>query len=127
MPASNYPVTLIGTYQTFVVPVSFETNEVGAFSLPALPYRSKPISVKSVVTKTVAGSNDGTIVLAKAGTSLATVTVAASAAIGDEDAAPSVTESAFETTDQYKFTTAKSTAGGRALAILTVEVLPSHA
>jgi hypothetical protein len=126
MPSANYPVTRIGQYETHHIPVSFETNEVGAFSLPALGYRTKPVGFASVVCKTVAGSNDGTIKLHKVSTELASITVAASAAIGDEDSDTSITEAVFEATDQYKLTTAKSTAGGRAIVALTVEILPSH-
>lgn len=126
MPASNYPVSRIGQYETHIVPVSFETNEVGTFSLPALGYRTKPVGFKSAVNKTVAGSDDGTIDLKKSSTSYAQITVAASAAIGDEDEDTSITDVVFEADEQYKFTTAKSTAGGRCLAYLTVEILPSH-
>lgn len=126
MPSPNYPLTRIGQYETIYVPVSFETNEVGSFSLPALGYRSKPVGFASVVNKTVAGSNDGTIKLLKESTELASITVAASSAIGDEDADTSITDTVFEADDQYKITTAKSTAGGRCIVALTVEILPSH-
>ncbi len=122
----NYPLTRIGQRELHIVPVSFETNEVGSFSMPALGYRTKPISFKSAVTKTVAGSDAGTIKLFKAATEIASIDVAASAAIGDEDADTSITDTVFEETDQYKFTTAKSTAGGRLMAYLEVEILPSH-
>jgi hypothetical protein len=125
----HYPVNRIGQYETHIVPVSFETNEAGTVKLPALGYRTKPVSLDTTANKTLAGSDNGTVVLKKdnTGDALATVTIAASAAVGDEDAAPSVTETPFEADEQYSFTTAKSTAGGRALAFLTVEVLPSHA
>jgi len=126
MPAPSYPLTRIGQYETHLIPVSFETNEVGTFSIPALGYRTKPVGFASVVNKTVAGSNDGTIKLYKASTELASITVAASAAIGDEDSDTSITDTVYEATDQYKLTTAKSTAGGRCIVALTVEILPSH-
>ncbi len=120
----NYPYNEIGQRKLLIVPVSFEANETGTFKLPTLPFRSKIVSAKSAVTKTVAGSNDGTIAIKKGSTTYATITVAASAAIGDEDAATSPTETAFATNEQYVITTAKSTSGGRALLYLTVEVLP---
>ncbi len=126
MPSETYPLADVGTHRTFIVPVSFETNEVGSVLLPALGYRSKPVSFKSCVTKTVAGTDTGTIKLLKSATELASIDVAASSAVADEDADTSVTDTVFEATDQYKITTAKATAGGRALAYLTVEVLPSH-
>lgn len=126
MPSPNYPLTRVGQYETHFVPVSFESNEVGTFSLPALGYRTKPVSFSSVVNKTVAGSNDATIKLFKASTELASITVASSSAIGDEDSDTTIVDTVFEATDQYKLTTDKSTAGGRAIVALTVEILPSH-
>ena len=123
---SEYPVPLIGSIIPLQCMVSFETNEVGTFSFPLMPFRFKLNRVDSVVTKTVAGSNDGTITLKKASTTYAEVTVAASAAIGDEDADTTVTETAFELTEQLKVVTAKSTAGGRCLLTVFVEVLPTH-
>ena len=126
MPSENYPLTDVGTYRTLIIPVSFEANEVGSILLPALGYRSKPVAFSSCVTKTVAGSDAGTIKLLKSATELANIDVAASAALADEDSDTSVTGTVFEATEQYKITTDKSTAGGRALAYLTIEVLPSH-
>lgn len=122
----KYPFNQIGQYRTFHIPVSFETNEVGTFSLPALGYRTKPVGFESVVTKTVSGSDDGTIKLYKASTELASITVAASSAIGDQDADSSIVDAVFEASDQYKLTTAKSTVGGRGVVALTVEILPSR-
>ncbi len=122
----HYPINRIGQREVIRVPISFETNEVGAFELSLLPYRCKLVSVKSVVTKTVAGSNDATIDVKKGSTSYAQVTVAASAAIGDEDEDTSITDTPFELDEQIKIETAKSTAGGRGILFLEVEILPSH-
>lgn len=127
MPASTYPVPLIGSEQVIFVPFSFEANEVGTISLPALPYRCKLKSAKSVLQKAAGGSDAGTIVVKNGDTTLATVTVALSSAIGDEDVAPSVDSSvAFDLGEQIKLVTAKTTAGGKGILCLTVEVLPSH-
>lgn len=126
MPAATYPVTAIGSEIMIPVLVSFETNEVGSFKLPLLPYRYRLTKIKSAVVKTVAGSNDGTIDVKKGATSYGQITVAASAAIGDEDADTSVTQTAFELDEQMTITTAKSTAGGRCMLYIFVEVLPSH-
>lgn len=123
----NYPLPLIGSEQVIYVQVSFETNEVGTFDVPNPGYRFKVKNAKSVVTKTVAGSNDGTITLKKSDTTLGTLTVAASSAVGDEDSYTSSAEADFEVTDELKITTAKSTAGGQCLLAVTLEVLPSHA
>lgn len=127
MPSETYPVTLIGSNQLIPVPVSFETNEKGEFKLPTLPYRCKVTSAKSAMTKAAGASDDATITIKKSSTTVATITIAASAAIGEEDTAPSVTETVFETSDQISITPAKTTAGGRGMLYLTVEVLPSHA
>jgi hypothetical protein len=126
MPSASYPVPLIGSYQMIPVPFSLETSEKGAFNLATLPYRCKVISAKTAMTKAAAASDEATITIKKSSTTVATVTIAASAAIGEEDTAPSVTGTVFETTDQISITLAKSTAGGRGMLYLTVEVLPSH-
>jgi len=127
MSRENYPIPLIGSRLPLHVPVSFETDEVGTFKLPALGYRVRVVgTAKSVVTKTVAGSNSGTITVKNGATTVATITVAASSALGDEDSA-SVTETVFEADEQITLTTAKVTAGGRAHVTLTVEILPPHA
>lgn len=123
----NYPVGQIGHRQVIPVPVSYESSETGTFKLPALPFRSKLISAKHSVTKALAATNAGTAVIKKGSTTIATVTVDTSAAIGDEDAAPSVAEVIVDTDEQYTVTTAKGNAGGKGILFLTVEVLPSHA
>lgn len=127
MPAASYPVPLIGSYQMLMVPFSFDTNEQGTYKLATLPYRCKLVSVDTVLYKAAGASDSGTVVIKHGSDTLATVTVAASSAIGDEDSAPSVTETAFELDEQISITTAKSTAGGKGILALTVEVLPSHA
>lgn len=127
MPSPSYPIPIVGSYQVLIVPFSFETGEVGAYALKALPYRCRLISVDTVLYKAAGASNDGTVTIKKSSTTYATVTVAASSAIGDEDSAPSVTDTPFETTEQISITTAKSTAGGKGVLMLTLEVLPSHA
>ncbi len=126
MPDKNYPIPLIGTEQTIHVPVSFETGELGEIPLPKLPYRVKLKRVDHVVTKALAGTDAGTITVKKGATTLATVTVALSAAFGEEDVDANPTGTPFETTDQIRIATAKTTAGGKGLLALTLEILPSH-
>ena len=126
MPSEHYPVPLIGSYQFITIPFSLETSEKGEFKLATLPFRCKVISAKTVMTKAAAASDEATVTIKKSSTTVATVTIAASAAIGEEDTAPSVTGTKFETTDQISITPAKTTAGGRGMLYLTVEVLPSH-
>lgn len=122
----KYPLTKVGTYEMLTVPFSFETDEKGLFKLALLPYRCKLISAKTAMTKAAAASDNGTITVKNGSTTVATVTVAASAAIGEEDSAPTVTEDVFELDDQISITPAKTTAGGKGMLYLTVEVLPSH-
>ena len=127
MPAETYPVALIGTEQIFFIPFSFEASEKGTIALGTLPFRCKVKSIKSVLHKAAAASDDGTIAIKKSSTTIGTVTVALSSAIGEEDAAPSVDSSvSFEVTDQITMVTTKTTAGGKGILSLTVEVLPSH-
>lgn len=126
MPSAGYSVPLIGSYQVLTVPFSFETSEVGTYPLVSLPYRCRLISADTVLYKAAAASDDGTVLIKKSSTTYATVTVAASSAIGAEDTAPTVTDTPFETSEQISITTAKSTAGGKGVLMLTVEVLPSH-
>lgn len=127
MPSSTYPVPLIGSEQILHIPFSFEANEKGTIALATMPYRFKVKSIKTVMQKAAGASDSGTVDIKNGSTTIGTVTVAASAAIGDEDAAPSVDESTeFELDDQITMVTTKSTAGGFGILSLTVEVLPSH-
>ncbi len=127
MPASTYPVPLIGSEQIIFLPFSFEANEKGTIALGTLPYRCKIKSAKTVMQKAAGASDTGTVDIKKGSTTIATVTVGISAAIGDEDVAPSVNESvSFDTDEQITIVTTKSTAGGFGILSLTVEVLPSH-
>lgn len=123
---ANYPVALIGSYQVLHIPVSFETNGLGDLLLPTLPYRCTPRVLETVVVEDVEATDDATVTLKKSSTTLATATIAGGAQIGENDSDTTVTEEVFEETDQIKLTLAKTTAGGRALVALTVEVLPSH-
>lgn len=126
MPKDTYPVPLIGSELMLPVHFSLESGEKGTYKLKTLPYRCKLKSVDTVLFKAAAASDDGTVVIKNGSTTLATVTIAASSAIGDEDSAPTVTDTAFNLGDQISITTAKTTAGGKGILMLTVEVLPSH-
>src|SRR5258708_5577905 len=102
----NYPKPLIGCYVEMLVPVSFESGkQVTALKLPTKSYRYKVISLKSVVTKAIAASDDASITIKKGSTTIGTVTLPLSSALGTEASASSVTETQFETTDQLLLTT----------------------
>jgi len=127
MPARSYPLTAIGTEKMIPVPVSFETNGLGTLKLPTMPYRYKCKSLKSVVKEDIAATDAATITVKNGATTIGTITIAASAQIGDEDSAPTVdSDVVIETTEQLSLVMAKTTAGGRAVVYLTVQVLPSH-
>ena len=126
MPDENYPIPLIGTEHVIHLPVSFETGELGEIPLPKLPYRVKLKRVDHVVTKALAATSAGTVTVKKGATTLATVTVAASAAIAVENADANPTGTPFETSDQIRIATAKANAGGKGLLAITLEILPSH-
>ena len=122
----TYPVHKIGTREMIAVPFSFETGEVGEFKLDTLPYRCKVVAFQSVLLKAAGSTNAGTIKLKKSTTELAEISIAADSAYGVEDEDTSITDHYFDTTDQISLTTAKSTAGGKGIVYLTVEVLPTH-
>lgn len=126
MPSESYPIPLIGTEHQILLPVSFETGEQGEIALPPLPFRARLKSASHVVTKALEDTDAGTVTVKKGASTLATVTVATSAAIGDEDSDSAPTETAFETNEQIRIATAKTTAGGKGLLTLTLEILPSH-
>ncbi len=129
MPAKTYPVALIGSELTIgPFPVSYETGEVlTANKLAALPYRCVLKAIHTTVAKAIAGSNDGTLTVKKSSTTLGSVTHTASDALDVERDSSNVDSTVpIEVTDQITITSAKSTAGGRVLCTLTVEVLPSH-
>jgi hypothetical protein len=121
----HYPLSSIG--KRFVIPVhvSFESGEQWtALDLPVLPYRFSIISAKAVVTKAVAGTDNGTMLVKKGSTTLATLTFTASSAI-NAAISGTVSTNTFEQADQIRLTSAKTTAGGKAIVFLTVEVLPA--
>ena len=122
---ATYPLDLIGDQITLgMIPFSFETGETWtALDLPVLPYRYQIVKAVAVATKAVAATDSGTVTLKKGATTLATLTFSASAAINTA-ATGTVANNAFELTDQIRLATAKTTAGGKGLLLLTVQVLP---
>lgn len=103
------------------VPLSFESGEQGAFTI-AIPWKCKLKSARAVVTKALAGTDAGAITISKGTSDLATITLAASSAIGTTDTASLNTD--FDEGGEIKLTTAKTTAGGKVLLGLVVEILP---
>lgn len=103
------------TYEVITIPVSFEANEVGDVKV-LIPYPCSVTNTYSSVSKTVAGTDDGTIVFKNnAGTTMtgATITVAASSAVGTADTGLATANNTFTAGQVMTLTTAKTTAGGR--------------
>lgn len=106
---------------TVTVPVSFETNEVG----DAITWFDSPVTVsglRSCVTKTLAGTDSGTITAKNnAGSAMASgvLTHAASAAVGNTQTATPTTNNTFVAGDKLTLTAAKTTAGGRAFVTVS--------
>lgn len=123
---TSYEKWAIGSLKVITLPVSFETGEVGTLDLPALPYRFRVNDVKVGVTKALAGSDAGTVTVGKGATVYSTATIPLSSALNAQASGTAPTTTAFELTDKLRVISAKTTAGGKALVTLFLEVLPSH-
>lgn len=102
-------------YEVMTIPVSFEANEVGDIKV-LMPYACSVTNTYSSVSKTVAATDDGTIVFKNnAGTTMtgATITVAASSAVGTADTGLATANNTFTAGEVMTLTTTKATAGGR--------------
>lgn len=108
------------------VPVSFETNEQGSIYTPTLPY-PRLLQAESYVGKDLAAVDDGTITVKDHnGDTMGTITVAASAVVGDDDTMiPVAAKLTLPKEAWMEVVAAKTTAGGRAVVFLTLQPLPS--
>jgi len=100
-------------------PMSFET--AGVMNLKVyFPYKVTINKIRSIVTKALADTDVGTITCGNAtGPSTGgVVTVALSAALGEEDVATPTTNNVVAADSYYYLTTAKTTAGGEVLVSL---------
>lgn len=123
---TSYPVRDVGSIKVITLPVSFETGEVGTLDLPSLPYRFRVNNVYLGVTKAIAASDAATVTIGKGATVLSTATLALSSALNAQATGTAPTQTVFELTDAIRVISAKTTAGGKALVTLFLEVLPSH-
>lgn len=103
------------------VPHSFESGEQGDINI-YLPWRAKLFRVRSTVVKAIAGTDNGTITVKTGTTTITTITHNASEAYGTEKSA-SVNQDFLENS-AITLTSAKTTAGGKVLVSLEVEILP---
>lgn len=100
------------------VPMSFETNLLTATRI-YFPYKVQINKIRSIVTKAVAATDDGTITGANAtGSSTAVVTVAASSALNTEDTATITDNNVVAADSYYSLTSAKTTKGGTVLCTI---------
>jgi len=125
---STYPLCLEGT-QLPLGPYlcSFETGEVGALWSVKMPFRCNIKVAHAVVQKTIAATDDGTVTISdESGNTICTITAAKDLGAGSEASASVFhDEYTIEEGKQIKFLSTKSTAGGRVLVELLVQVLPS--
>lgn len=107
------------TKDIVTVPVSFESNEVGATKI-YFPFAVTINKIRGTVNKVIAGTDDGTIQGANStGDSDSGLLTAASAdAVGVDYSASPTTNNTVAADSYYKLTSAKSTAGGRVLSTL---------
>ncbi len=110
---------LLNRTHILVVPVSFETGEQGAAKV-YFPSSVTVTKVRTTVTKALAGTDAGTVTGANAtGASTGGQTShAASAAIGNEQSATPTTNNTVDAGSFYQLTSAKTTAGGKALVTI---------
>lgn len=105
--------------EVMAFPMSFETGEQMTLKV-YFPYKVTINKIRSIVTKALAGTDDGTITCGNS-TGASTggvVTVATSAALADEDSATPSDNNVVLADGYYYLTTAKSTAGGKVLVTL---------
>ena len=106
--------------EVITIPVSFETGEQSINSF-TIPYDCTMSSIRYIVTKAIAATDDATIssTIGGVSTSPATITIAASTVI-DTSAVTAYSLASVSAGDIINMTSAKTTAGGKALIALTL-------
>ena len=101
------------------IPLSFETNELTATKV-YFPVAVTITKIRSIVMLALAATNAGTITGANSvgDSTNGVVTVAAEAALNEEDSAIPTTNKAVAKDSYYMLTTAKANAGGKVLVTL---------
>lgn len=106
------------------VPMSFETGELGAYRV-YFPFKVQITAIKSGIVKAMADTDNGTITGANA-TGASTggvITHDAEDAIGVREVATPTTNVTVEADSYYQLTSAKVTAGGKAIVTLEYKSL----
>jgi len=101
------------------VPLSFETNEVGATKV-YFPFAVTINKIRGTVNKVIEATDDGTIQGANStgDSDSGLLTAASSDVVGVEYSASPTTNNTVVADSYYKLTSAKSTAGGRVISTL---------
>ena len=106
--------------EILTVPVSFETGEIGGYKIE-MPYPGTIVKISAYVTKLIEATNDGSITATdNAAATMAALTMTAGTAIGTAVTDSPTTNNTFVAGDVLTFTTAKVTAGGKALITLKI-------
>lgn len=118
---SSGVTSISSVYETLIVPVSFETGEVGTIFVD-FPYACTILSYQFVCTKALAGTDAGTIQFAdNSGTNMTggLASIPASTAFGTRVGATITSGGSVAINDDIRITTAKTTAGGRGFVSIT--------
>ncbi len=110
------------SYEFESVTVSFEATEQ-CKNRVYIPYNFRIEQVNTIVTKALAGSNDGTVVVSINGsaTTPSTITVPASSALDHENSLAITSTNTGAAGSYIDFTTAKTTAGGKLLLTMKLK------
>lgn len=126
--STGFPVVNAGVWsitsptEIIVVPVSFEAGEQCNNSILAW-YPGKIIAVYTSVTKALAGTDDGSLVVKINSTTIqnGNINMGTGSALNSETQTTSSADNTFAYLDNIKLVTSKTTAGGKALVTLVVE------
>ena len=123
-----YPVPADGLNMPvpIVVPVSFETGELGASRINT-PGKIRIVRVRGIVIKAIAATDNGTITVRdESGNTIATLTATAADALGVlyDSGIITDTDRDIEKDTFFDALTAKTTAGGKVLLSIEYNILP---
>lgn len=105
-----------------IIPVSFETNEMGDMKV-RLPYNCTITGIYATVTKAIEATDNATITPKDNSTTTMTggvITITAASTIGTAFTSTATANNVFTAGQVMTLTTSKSTAGGKALLSITV-------
>ncbi len=109
-----------GQQDTFIAPASFEADEVGTLYFQA-PFDFKITLINANVSKTVAGTDDGSIVIDINGSTVATLTIPSTSGVGTQVVNSPSTSNTGSAGDLIGVTSSKTTAGGRCAVQFIIE------